>query len=179
MTERRFQGPFGRLRSPERLARLEVGWVAERLAGDLTRPRVLDVGTGTGVFAEAFQPYGEVVGADVNAAMLEAARELLPEITFVQAEAERLPFPDHSFDLVFLGHVLHEATDPVQALRESRRVGRGRVGVLEWPFREEPQGPPLAHRLRPETVRTLAAEAGFSAVREEPLTSMVLYVLEG
>lgn len=43
------------------------------------------------------------------------------------APSEQISFPDCSFDLVFLGHVLHEADDPLTALQEARRVTRQRV----------------------------------------------------
>ncbi len=88
---------------------------------------------------------------------------------------EQLPFPDRAFDLTFMGLVLHEADDALQALQEARRVTQQRVAILEWPYREEPKGPPLAHRLKPETIQALATQAGYRAVELIHLQNMDLY----
>ena len=176
--ERRFHGTADRLRAPDRIARLDVPRVVDLSLAGLTATSVLDVGTGTGVFAEAFAAAGlAVTGIDTNADLLAVARGFAPTAHFREAPAEQLPFPDGSFDLVFLGHVLHEADAPLAALREVRRVTRQRVAILEWPYRDEPQGPPLAHRLSPETVTELAARAGFQSVEALQLEHMDLYRL--
>jgi SAM-dependent methyltransferase len=74
MHERRFHADIARLRSPERLARLEVNRVVELITKDTNIRRVLDVGTGNGVFAEAFAHAGlDVKRLDANPEMLAAA----------------------------------------------------------------------------------------------------------
>ena len=176
--ERRFHGAPGRLRSAERIALLEVQRVVALSIEDLVVTSVLDVGTGTGVFAEAFAKLDlEVTGIDANAEMLAIARTYAPAGQFREAPAEAIPFPDRSFDLVFLGHVLHETDKPMEALTEARRVARIRVAVLEWPYRVEQQGPPLNHRLRPEKVKDLAAQAGYKRVEAIELAHMDYYRL--
>jgi ubiquinone/menaquinone biosynthesis C-methylase UbiE len=176
--ERRFHGTADRLRAADRIARLDVPRVVELSLAGLTATSVLDVGTGTGVFAEAFAAAGlAVTGIDTNADLLAVAREFAPTAQFREAPAEQLPFPDASFDLVFLGHVLHEADDPLATLQEARRVMRQRVAILEWPYRDEPHGPPLAHRLSPATVADLAARAGFQSVEALQLEHMDFYRL--
>jgi ubiquinone/menaquinone biosynthesis C-methylase UbiE len=176
--ERRFHGTADRLRAADRIARLDVPRVIELSLAGLTATSVLDVGTGTGVFAEAFVAVGfTVTGIDTNADLLAMARGFAPTAEFTEAPAERIPFPNGSFDLVFLGHVLHETDDPLAALQEARRVMRQRVAILEWPYRDEPQGPPLAHRLSPETVADLAARAGFQSVEALQLEHMDFYRL--
>jgi len=177
--ERRFHGGPERLRSPERLAMMEPARVAALSVEGLAVREMLDIGTGTGVFAEAFAERGiSATGVDVNEGLLALARELVPAGRFVEAPAEKLPFPDGSFDLVFLGLVLHEADDALAALKEARRTARLRVAVLEWPYREEPQGPPLAHRMKPETIATLAESAGYSKVENIPHGKLELYLLD-
>ena len=95
---------------------------------------VLDVGTGTGLFAESFSERGlEVSGLDANPEMLVAAHQFVPKGIFREGTAEALPYPDSSFDLVFLGLVLHESDEPLKTLKEARRVARKRVCILEWP----------------------------------------------
>ena len=138
----------------------------------------LDVGTGTGVCAEAFAASGcTVTGIDANADMPPIAQQYVPAGQFRQATAEALPFPDKSFDLVFLGVVLHEADDPLAALMQARRVAKRRVAVLEWPYREGTAGPPMAHRLPPDRIQDLVAKAGFQRIESIQLAHVDLYLL--
>ncbi|BDG16716.1 class I SAM-dependent methyltransferase [Thermus brockianus] len=149
------QDPF---RLPERLERFAPREVARRALEGLKAKSALDIGTGTGVFAEAFHGLGLfTVGLDPRADRLEVARAKVKGARFVEGRAESLPFPDGSFDLAFFGLSLHHL-DPIPALKEAARVAR-RVAVLEWPYREEEVGPPLARRLSPETLKALFQEA--------------------
>jgi SAM-dependent methyltransferase len=176
--ERRFDGDIERLRSPERVARLDVEHTVALSVEGLEAHNMLDVGTGSGLFAEAFQKQGLAVsGVDVNPQMVKAASQLVPGGKFKIAPAENLPFQPETFDLVFMGVVFHETDDALQALREAHRVARQRVVILEWPYQEEEFGPPLAHRLKPEEVAALAYRAGFEKVETLYLDRMVLYRL--
>ena len=176
--ERRFHGTADRLRTPDRMARLEVPRVVELSLAGLAATSVLDVGTGTGVFAEAFAAAGlTVTGIDTNADLLASAAGYAPGTRFKEAQAEQLPFPAGSFDVVFLGLVLHETDDSLTALREARRVARQRAAILEWLYLDEPVGPPLAYRLSPADISDLATTAGWSAVETLPLEQLVLYRL--
>ncbi len=58
--DRRFQGQADRLRTPDRLVRMEVPRVAALSIDGITVESVLDIGTGTGAFAEAFAAQGAV-----------------------------------------------------------------------------------------------------------------------
>lgn len=117
---------------------------AVRRAGIRPTDRALDVACGTGDLSEAFARAGaaEVVGLDFTAEMLEIAREKLPRhlgaaagrVTYLQGDAQSLPFPEASFDVVSIAFGIRNVQDPAQALREFRRVLRdsGRVVVLEF-----------------------------------------------
>ena len=176
--ERRFHGEPDRLRSAERIALLEVERVVALSVESLAVKSVLDVGTGTGVFAEAFSTMGlDVTGIDTNIQLLTVARDYVPGARFQEGFAEEIPFEDGSFDLVFLGHVLHETGKPLKALQEARRIIRKRAVVLEWPFGWEEHGPSLEHRLRPEAIEDLAGKAGFRKVESIKLAHMDLYRL--
>jgi ubiquinone/menaquinone biosynthesis C-methylase UbiE len=145
----------------------------------LTVKTVLDVGTGTGLFAEAFAKQGiRVNGIDPNLAIIQAARNSVPQGWFQQASAEELPFRAGAFDLVFFGHVLHETDDSLQALKEARRVTRQRTAILEWPYQVDEEGPPLKERLKPETVQALAQAAGFRVFDRTTLKHMEFYRLD-
>jgi ubiquinone/menaquinone biosynthesis C-methylase UbiE len=176
--ERRFHGKPGRLRSAERIALLEVDRVVALSTEHLAVKTVLDVGTGTGVFAEAFSRLSlDVTGIDTNVELLAVARECVPGGRFLKAPAEEIPFGAALFDLVFLGHVLHETDDRLKALQEARRVVRGRVAVLEWPYQGDEHGPPLEHRLKPEDIEDLVKRAGYQKLERFQLAHMDFYRL--
>ncbi|MGB8211946.1 MAG: class I SAM-dependent methyltransferase [Anaerolineales bacterium] len=179
MHEKRFEGNIERLRAPERVERLQVERVTELcLEGQAIRS-VLDVGTGSGLFAETFAGHGlAVAGVDVNPEMLAAASRFVPKGSFREGTAEALPFADGSFDLVFMGLVLHEADDTLKALQEAFRVAINRVGILEWPYRETVFGPPLADRLDPADLVDLFHQAGFRKWQSTDLDNTSLYRLE-
>jgi ubiquinone/menaquinone biosynthesis C-methylase UbiE len=169
-----------KLRSPERLALLEVERVVAASLDGLGARTVLDIGTGSGIFAEAFAARGlGVTGVDVQETMLEAARQYVPAARFERAASEALPFPDGAFDLCFLGLVLHETRDPGRAVREAFRACGRRTAVLEWPYAERRgAGPPREDRLKEDVVIELAGAAGFPRVRTVPLTELVLFLCD-
>jgi len=140
---------------------------------------VLDVGTGSGVFARAFADRElTVAGNDLSLRMLRYARYQAPDIPFILARMEELPFAADAFDLVFLSHVLHETDDLPHTLAELRRCARQLVAALEWPNIDEPAGPPLRHRLQSKEVLETAIDAGFQSATAIPLERMVLYLFE-
>lgn len=178
MHEKRFDGGIERLRAPERVARLEVERVVALCLEAADLKSVLDVGVGSGLFAEEFDRHGlEVAGVDMNPAMLTAARQFVPEGNLREATAEALPYPNTTFDLVFFGLVLHESDEPLKVLQEARRVSRQRVCILEWPYRDQEFGPPLAHRLNPTEIADLARQAGFTHLESIQLNQLVFYRL--
>ncbi|GAB4571776.1 MAG: hypothetical protein Kow0077_09410 [Anaerolineae bacterium] len=178
MDDKVYHGGVDRLRAPERVARLEVDRVVTLTLEGIRAASVLDIGTGTGLFAEAFAARGlQVTGIDLNPEMIARARELVPAATFQLGRLEAIPFPDRAFDVAFLGHVLHETHTPVAALREVRRVTRQRVAILEWPYREEEHGPALDHRLPADHIARYASEAGYTQTTTLTLAHMVLVLL--
>jgi ubiquinone/menaquinone biosynthesis C-methylase UbiE len=179
MHEKLYDGGIDRLRAPERVARLEVERVVTLSLEDADIRSALDVGVGSGLFAEAFSQHRlEVAGVDVNPEMIVAAKQFVPKGDFRESTAEALPYPNASYDLVFLGLVLHESEEQLKVLQEARRVSRQRVCILEWPYQEGEFGPPLAHRLNPIEVINLAQQAHFTHLETLPLTNVVLYRLE-
>ena len=112
-----------------------------RFAGVRAGESVLDVGTGTGVVAVTAARTGARVSAlDLTPELLVEARENgriagHPEIAWLEGDAERLPYPDASFDVVVsqFGHMF--APRPEVAIAEMRRVLKpaGRVAFATWP----------------------------------------------
>ena len=106
--------------------------------------RVLDLAGGTGDVAALLVGRvggaGSVVVADINRSMLGVGRErldgrgLVGNVTYAQANAERLPFAEGSFDCVTMAFGLRNVTHKEAALAETLRVLRpgGRLLVLEF-----------------------------------------------
>jgi ubiquinone/menaquinone biosynthesis C-methylase UbiE len=179
MHEKRYGREIERLRDPERVARLEVNRVIDLILNHYNGiTSVLDVGTGSGLFAEAFALKKlQVTGVDANPEMVKASSHFVPSGTFQEAIAEKLPFHDRSFDVVFMGLVLHETDKTLAAVQEAFRVSRSGLAILEWPYETGPIGPPLEHRLSSENITTLAQSAGFVDQKLIQLEFLSLYLL--
>jgi len=90
---------------------------------------------GPGFISEAAAARGaQPVGLDVAAAMVARARERCPGFTFVQGDAQRLPFRDASFDTVTMNFGILHLSQPETALAEARRVlvAGGRFAFTAW-----------------------------------------------
>ena len=177
MHEKRFNLEVDRLRDPDRISRLEVERVVNLSLQNLDNVQaVLDIGTGSGLFAEQFAAKGlQVTGLDSRAEMLPVAQKYVPSGVFREGVAEKLPFKDDSFDLVFMGLLLHETDNTLETLKEAYRVVRKRLAVLEWQYDEQSFGPPLEHRLSPDKIKVLAKQAGFKEVESVKMNSLVFY----
>jgi ubiquinone/menaquinone biosynthesis C-methylase UbiE len=179
MNDRIFNQSADRLRSPERVARLEVKKVVNLCLKNREITSVLDVGVGSGVFAEEFSKRGLVVaGTDVNPDMLVATKLHVPLCDIRIGKAENLPFEDGEFDLVFMGLVFHEVTDYQRAMNHAFRVSANYAAILEWKYKTEEFGPPLEHRLQGSFIEKTAKEAGFKKCNTVEMKNLMLYTLE-
>ena len=117
---------------------------AIELAGVRPGQRVLDLASGTGDLADRFAdlvgPDGLVLMTDINAAMLGVGRDRMVDrghagnLVYAQVNAEDLPFPDDTFDLVTIAFGLRNVTHKEKALAAMYRALRpgGRALVLEF-----------------------------------------------
>jgi len=173
-----YKGSTDRLRGAERLEILQVDRVVDLCLKDRDIHSVLDAGTGSGVFAEAFHHRGlKIAGIDINPQMIEAARQHIPEGEFKVGELERLLYEINSFDLVFYAHALHEADSLEKALSEAKRVASKYVAALEWQFKITKHGPPLWHRIKVGRLRRVAKKLGFINVDVESIGRQNLFLL--
>jgi arsenite methyltransferase len=121
---------FAGIANPFSLGRIEPG------------ARVLDVGSGAGtdslVAAQMVGPTGSVTGIDMTPEMLAKSRASaaamgLDNVTFIEADAERLPFDDGSFDVVISNGVIDLIPDKDAVFSEIYRVlvPGGRVQIAD------------------------------------------------
>ena len=121
---------FAGVANPWQLGRLALG------------ERVLDLGSGAGtdslVAAEMVGERGHVTGIDISPPMLAKARAAAAEmgaanVEFVESEAERLPFPDESFDVVISNGVIDLIPDKDAVFTELPRVlvPGGRIQIAD------------------------------------------------
>jgi 2-polyprenyl-3-methyl-5-hydroxy-6-metoxy-1,4-benzoquinol methylase len=104
-----------------------------RLASQIPRLKVLDVGAGSGTItaslAKFIPPGGTITATDISNAILDRAREFAvsqgldsDKITFQKASVYELPFQDAEFNVVHTHQVLSHLDSPVDAIREMVRV---------------------------------------------------------
>jgi ubiquinone/menaquinone biosynthesis C-methylase UbiE len=142
-------------RTPEAFASLEAALAAL----DLSPERALDLGTGTGraafLVAQRY-PDAEVVGVDLAEDMLTEARKLTPpelsgRVRFERADAERLSYPDGSFELVTLANM-------IPFFEELARV-TAPGGAVVFSFSAGPETPIY---VPPDLLRARLGEQGFT-----------------
>lgn len=85
--------------------------------------RLLDAGTGEGYLFSKLPRVAKQVGIDISERALCIARAKEYEnVTFLQADASRLPFPDASFDKIICSEVIEHVLEPKKVLYELERV---------------------------------------------------------
>jgi protein-L-isoaspartate O-methyltransferase len=97
--------------------------------------QVLDVACGSGYISSLAASIGaKPIGVDFSAGMVAQSRKQYPLISFAEADAESLPFPDGSFDRVVIGFGVHHFPNPPLAIAEAHRVLRtgGRLAFTVW-----------------------------------------------
>ena len=148
-----------------------LDWLAERRVGRWRRalwagiqgPAVLELGVGTGKNMPYYPSGVRLTAIDLSPRMLERARRRAAayglEVDLQIGDAQALAFPDHCFDEVVATFVFCSVPDPVQGLREARRVLRpgGRLHLIEHVRAPNRAAGWLMDRLNPVTVRLTGA----------------------
>ncbi|NRQ40769.1 methyltransferase domain-containing protein [Nonomuraea sp. NN258] len=158
-------------------------------AGD----RVVDVGCGTGylsrILAPVVGPAGQVTGVDPAPSMVEYAVKRAPaNCSYLVGQAQELPFPDASCDIVVSSLAVHHVPvrDRPRAIAEMFRVLRpgGRLVIGEFRPPVNPllnrlvgllTGPAMRHSPR-DLLGTLIPDAGFQVDGEGDLPYLLYYV---
>src|ERR1700689_3519647 len=113
-----FGGVFGKGRQAAIIATNNIGG------------RVLEVGVGTGISLPQYAANTRIFGTEISEAMLQKARQRVAEQRLTNVEglavmdAEKLEFPDNSFDVVMAQYVVTAVPNPEKALDEFARVLR-------------------------------------------------------
>ena len=103
--------------------------------------KVLDVATGTGDVAFAIRKKykTEIIGLDLSVNMLEKAKQKskkykIDDISFIEGDAENLPFDDNTFDKLVISYGLRNLGNCERGLSEFYRVLKpnGKIGILEF-----------------------------------------------
>lgn len=100
-----------------------ITWLNEHDIGDL-----LDIGTGSGAFLrfclKHAKSYQSAVGIDAVETVLEEARKTTAygNVTYLTAQAEKLPFADGEFTTVSMSNALHHFRSPLKSLKQMKRV---------------------------------------------------------
>ena len=172
-------------RHSERRARL---W-REKLWAKVYETKVLEVGMGTGRNIPYYPAGIQVTGIDLSERMLacaiETARQLGKVVDIQEGDVQKLKFPDNSFDLAAATFVFCLVPDPIQGLRELKRVVKpgGRILLLEHVRSDQPAIGLLMDLINPlitigtwpninrRTVQNVQ-RAGFTVERVEALSPM-------
>jgi SAM-dependent methyltransferase len=156
--------------------------------GAKSKLKALDLCCGQGNVSEALINRGcQVVGVDFSPAMLAYARDRVPNATFMEADAQDLPFDDTEFDIVISNLGVCHVPDQPRTLSEARRVLRlgGRFAMTVWcgpdtspcfevvyeaiklhgsPDVQTPPGPDFHQFANRKSAEELLLSAGFSGV---------------
>lgn len=135
-----------------------------------------DLGCGQGYFAlEAAKivgTQGKIKAVDIASERLQTLEQsaqnlgIAEQIKTFLAEGENVPLPNKDVDVVLIANVLHELNNPLNYLRDARRIlkNQGQIWVIEWQKKETPMGPPLDERRSVEEWIALLEQAGFEDI---------------
>jgi len=132
--------------------------------------RVLEVGVGTGISLPLYSPNVRIFGTDISEAMLNKAKQKVAEARLKNIEglavmdAEKLEFPDDSFDVVMAQYVVTAVPNPEAALDEFARVVRpgGELIILTRVSADDGMRRVIERSLQPVVTRLGFRTADFS-----------------
>lgn len=112
--------------------------------------KILDIATGPGyVAADAAKRECNVIGLDFSDGMLNKAKQLNPDLEFIQGGAEFLPFENEEFDAVVMNFGILHLAEPQKAINEAFRVLRyaGKFAFTAWDVMDKCIGMKLVYEV--------------------------------
>jgi ubiquinone/menaquinone biosynthesis C-methylase UbiE len=150
-------------------------------AGLGSAQRVLEVGCGTGAILSEISASAALHGLDLDPAALAECRSHVAHASLTRGDAHALPYPDRSFDIVFCHFLLLWVRDPLEALREMRRVGRSVLALAEPDYNQRVDEPvelkPLG-RWQAESLRRQGADPAFGGRLAEVFHQAGIEIIE-
>lgn len=99
-----------------------IDTIIELLKPSLSSP-LIDLGCGSGIFTQMLAARGyECIGVDLSHNLLHRGKQQRPDLMFIQADVEALPFADNSVDTIVLSCLVHHLPDPSNCAKELQRV---------------------------------------------------------
>ena len=138
-------------------------------AGLANAQGILEVGCGTGAILRELVTSASLHGLDINPLSLKDCRVHAPKAILVEGNALSLPYPNESFNIVYCHFLLLWVRDPLQALREMKRVTRPGGHILAFAEPDYSQRIDRPDELIPlgrwqaEALRRQGADPGFGA----------------
>lgn len=160
------------LSDPKRLEILNLKTVINHF--DLRKDVILvDIGTGTGLFAEAFLkllPEAKCYALDISHEMIDwikANRETFKAGRLIPLlmDESKIPLDDNIADFVFMITLHHELEEPVELMKECQRILKkgGKLLIADW-TKDAEDGPPKHHRIEPSMAISHLEIAGFKDI---------------
>ena len=88
----------------------------------LNKKKILDVGSGDGTRLKLLKVKTQMYGLDIAKAAIFNGRKKYPSINFIEADAEKMPFPNSYFDLTYTAFCLEHFSSPEKVISEMIRV---------------------------------------------------------
>jgi SAM-dependent methyltransferase len=153
-------------------------------AGLQSARRVLEVGCGTGAILRDLHTSTSLHGLDLDPAALDGCRIHAPAATLTRGDGLFLPYPDRIFDIVYCHYFLLWISDPLQAVREMKRVTRinGHILALAEPDYssrvDKPDELKILGEWQRESLKRQGADPGFGSRLAETFFQAGIMILE-
>jgi len=144
--------------------------------------RVLEVGCGTGAILAELPDQTQLHGLDIDHAALAQCHSHMSSASLIRGNALQLPYSDNSFDVVYCHFLLLWVNDPIQTLREMKRVTRNYVIAFAEPDYanriDKPEELVLLGKWQADSLRRQGANPNFGTQLAESFFQAGMKIIE-